>query len=192
MGKILHRALQSKDRIALLLIVHISFLLDIFIYISNVIPFLVFPPKTAYPSSPFTNPPTPSSLSWYSPVLGCLAFIAHRSFAPFDVQQSHPLLHMQLEPWVPPCVLFGWVLCPWDLWDTIGSCCSSYVATIPFNSLRTFLKSWTGDTVHTPMDGCEHTLLYLSCTGRASQETVLLGPCQHVLVFGIHNSVWVW
>jgi hypothetical protein len=25
-----------------------------------------------------------------------------------DAWQGHPLLHMQLEPWVPPCVLFGW------------------------------------------------------------------------------------
>ena len=29
---------------------------------------------------------------------------------------SHPLLHLQLEPWVPSCVLFGWWVSPWDLW----------------------------------------------------------------------------
>jgi len=23
---------------------------------------------------------------------------------------------MQLEPWVPPCVLFGWWFSPWELW----------------------------------------------------------------------------
>jgi len=23
---------------------------------------------------------------------------------------------MQLEPWVPPCVLFGWCFSPWELW----------------------------------------------------------------------------
>jgi len=28
----------------------------------------------------------------------------------------HPLLHMQLEPWVCPCVLFGWWFSPWELW----------------------------------------------------------------------------
>ena len=26
------------------------------------------------------------------------------------------MLHMQLEPWVPPCVLFGWWFSPWELW----------------------------------------------------------------------------
>jgi hypothetical protein len=23
---------------------------------------------------------------------------------------------MQLEPWVPPCILFGWWFSPWELW----------------------------------------------------------------------------
>jgi hypothetical protein len=44
--------------------------------------------------------------------------------------------------------------------------------------------------VISPMDGCEHPLLYLSSTGRASQETALSGSCQQALV-GICNSVWV-
>jgi hypothetical protein len=44
-------------------------------------------------------------------------------------------------------------------------------------------------TLLSPMDGYEYPLLYLS--GRASQETALLGSCQQALV-GIHNSVWVW
>jgi hypothetical protein len=26
-------------------------------------------------------------------------------------------LHMQLESWVPPCVLFGWWFSPWELWE---------------------------------------------------------------------------
>ena len=25
-----------------------------------------------------------------------------------NTQQVHPLIHMWLEPWVTPCVLFGW------------------------------------------------------------------------------------
>jgi hypothetical protein len=37
-------------------------------------------------------------------------------FPPTDDWQDHPLLHMQLEPWVPPCVLFGWWFSPWDFW----------------------------------------------------------------------------
>ena len=40
---------------------------------------------------------------------------------PIDARQCHPLLHMQLEPWVPPCVIFGWWFSPWELWgDLVG------------------------------------------------------------------------
>ena len=42
-----------------------------------------------------------------------------------------------------------------------------------------------------PMDGCEHPLLYLSGTGRASQKRAISDSCQQAL-FGIYNSVWVW
>jgi hypothetical protein len=39
------------------------------------------------------------------------------------VQQGHPLLHTQLEPWVPPCVLFGWWLGPEKAWcPSVGEC----------------------------------------------------------------------
>jgi hypothetical protein len=81
-------------------------------------PFLISPPKTPYtiplPLPP--NPPTPTSLSWHSPTLGHLAFSAPRTSPPIDIQQGHPLLHMYQEPWVPPCVLFGWWFSPWGLW----------------------------------------------------------------------------
>jgi hypothetical protein len=36
--------------------------------------------------------------------------------------------------------------------------------------------------------GCEHPPLYLSGTGRASQDTAISGSCQQGLV-GIHNNV---
>jgi hypothetical protein len=70
------------------------FFLDIFfIYISNVIPFYGFPSENLL--SPFTEP---------------------RASLPIDVQQGHPLLHMQLEPWVPLCELFGWWFNPREFW----------------------------------------------------------------------------
>ena len=40
-----------------------------------------------------------------------------------------------------------------------------------------------------PMVGCKHPPLYLSGSGRASQETAISGSSQHALL-GIHNSVW--
>jgi hypothetical protein len=62
-------------------------------------------------------------------------------------------------------------------------CCSSYRATNPFNSLGTFSSSIIGRPVLHLTDDCEQPLLYLPGTGRASQETALVGIC---------NSVGVW
>jgi hypothetical protein len=74
----------------------------------------------------------------------------------------------------------------------VGSyCCSSYGAANPFGSFSPFTSSFIGDPVLCPMDGCEHPVLYLSVTRRASQETAASGSCQQAIV-GIHNSVWVW
>ena len=70
--------------------------------------FLVSPPSPPipYPLPLLTNPPTLASLSWHPTTLGHQAFTGPRSSPPIDV------LHMQLEPWVPPCVLFGWWFSP--------------------------------------------------------------------------------
>jgi hypothetical protein len=70
-------------------------------------------------------------------------------------------------------------------------CYSSYGAANPFSSLGPFSSSFTGDPLFCPMDGCAHPLLYLSDTGRASQETAKSGSCQQALV-GIHSRVWFW
>jgi hypothetical protein len=70
-------------------------------------------------------------------------------------------------------------------------CCSSYGAANPFSSLGTFSRSFIGDPVISPMDGCEHPLLYLPGTGITSQEIAISGSCQQNCV-GICNTVWVW
>ena len=100
------------------------FLFDIlFIYISNFIPFPSFPSRNPHPIPPpasmrvLTHPPTPASLPLHCPALGHRAFTGPRASLPIDAEQGHPLLHMQLEPWVPPCALFGWWLSPWELWE---------------------------------------------------------------------------
>ena len=64
----------------------------------------------------YSHPPIPSSLLWHSPTLGNQAFIEPRASPPTDVKQCHLLLHMQLESWVPPCILFGWWFSSWELW----------------------------------------------------------------------------
>jgi hypothetical protein len=62
-----------------------------------------------------THPVTPVSPPWHSPTLRHRALTETRASPPIDVQQGHPLLHMWLEPWVPPCVLLGWWFSPWEL-----------------------------------------------------------------------------
>ena len=63
-----------------------------------------------------THRPTPSSLPWHSPTVGHWAFPGPRASPFVDVWKGHPLLHMQLEPWDSPCVLFGWWFTSWEIW----------------------------------------------------------------------------
>jgi hypothetical protein len=130
-------------------------------------------PPSLSPLSLLPNMATHASRPWHSPVLGHRTFIGPRPSPPNDGQLGHPLLHMQLEPWVPPCVFFGWWFSPWELWVVLVSSywCSSYGVANPSSSLGTFSSSFIVDPVLCPMDGCEHPLLYLS--GRASQETAI-------------------
>jgi hypothetical protein len=68
-----------------LCIYFILFLLDIFfIYMSNIIPIQVSPPKTPSPNPLLTNPPTPASWPWYSPTLRHRAFTGPRVSPPID------------------------------------------------------------------------------------------------------------
>ena len=90
----------------------LNFLLDIFfIYISKVIPFPGFSSETPYPI-----PHTPASMTVlpHPPVHSCFPILAFPYTGTSSLQRANgpsshwcPLLHMQLEPLVPPCVLFG-------------------------------------------------------------------------------------
>jgi hypothetical protein len=55
-----------------------------------------------------THPPTLASPLWHYPTLGHWSFRGPRVPPPIDSWKGHPLLHMLLEPWVVPCILFGW------------------------------------------------------------------------------------
>jgi hypothetical protein len=55
------------------------------------------------------NPPTFSApLIQHLPTLGHQTSTGPRASPPTDVRQCHPLLHMYVEPRVPPCILLGW------------------------------------------------------------------------------------
>jgi hypothetical protein len=119
------------------------FFLNYFYWIFYVITFQMLSPFQVSP--PLLNPlslllwgcfltPTHSTLlHWHSLTLGHRAFTGPRASPPIGVQQVHPLLHMQLEPWVAPCVFFGWLFSPWEVWAWGGVgwyCCSSYGVAI--------------------------------------------------------------
>jgi hypothetical protein len=54
------------------------------------------------------HPPTHSRLPILAFPLGHKPPPGPRTTHPTNVQQGHPLPHMRPEPWVLPCVLFGW------------------------------------------------------------------------------------
>jgi hypothetical protein len=58
-------------------------------------------------------------------------------------------------------------------------------------SFSPFSNSSIGTSTLSPMVVCEHLPLYLSGSGRASQETAISDFHQQALP-GIHNSIWVW
>jgi hypothetical protein len=90
---------------------------------------------------------------------------------------------------IGPCILFGWWFSFSELWGV-------WLDDIILLSmgLKTpsalFSNSSVGDPVLSPMVGCENPPLYLSGSGRTSQETAISSSCQQALL-GIHNRVWV-
>jgi len=111
-------------------------------------PFSVSPLETPYHISPppdsmrvLPQPLTPTSSPWHFPTLGHWAFTGSRAFPPTDARQVHPLVHMWLEPWVSPCVLFGWRLRPWEFCGGGAGLAGWYWTTCFFVSAAA-LGSW--------------------------------------------------
>ena len=89
-------------------------------------PFLVSLPQMPYPFYPLhclyegaPSPTNPLLLQHPSiPLHWGIKPSQYQGGSPsIDDWQGHPLLHMQLEPWVPPCVIFGWWFSPWEFWE---------------------------------------------------------------------------
>jgi hypothetical protein len=99
-------------------------LLDILFTFQLFSPFQVSTSETPYPilptclyegAPPPIHLPTPIFLPWHSPTLGHQTPLGPRTTPPSDIQQGHPLTHMQLESWDTPCVHFGWWSSPQEL-----------------------------------------------------------------------------
>jgi hypothetical protein len=87
--------------------------------------------KTPFPYSPYPVPPPLAHQPTHShflalafPTLRHRAFIGQRASPRIDIRLGHPLIHMQLEPWVPPCVPFGWWFSFWEFWGVQITACS--------------------------------------------------------------------
>jgi hypothetical protein len=100
------------------LIFNLKILLDIFfIYISNVIPFPSFLSQNPLSlPAPALQPNYSCFLDLTFPYLGHRIFARPRASLLIDGQLGHPLLHMQLETRVLPCVVYGWWFSPRELW----------------------------------------------------------------------------
>jgi hypothetical protein len=105
-----------------------------------------------------------------------------KGFSSYWCQTMHLLLHMQLESWAPPYVLFGWCFSPWEHWGClIGWYCSC----------KPLQLSQSIGVLLSPVVGCEDMPLYLSCFGRASQEVAITSSFQQALLDNL-NNVCVW
>jgi hypothetical protein len=99
---------------------------------------------------------------------------------------------MQMEPWIPPCILWLVVYFLGALGDMVGWCCWSSCGVA--NTISYFSpspNSSIGVPMLSPIVGCKHLHLCLSGSDRASQEIAISGSYQQAL-FDISNSDWVW
>ena len=153
--------------------------------------FQVFPLETPYSISPLPasmkvlpHPPTSTFPPWQTPT-------GPRAAALTDDQQDHPLLHMRLEPWFPPCVLFSWWSSPQELlevWpvDTVASPMGLQIPSapsVPSPSGTPNTVQWLAVSIHLCI--CQ------ALTDPLRRQIYQTPSCQQALV-GIHSYVWVW
>ena len=138
-------------------------------------PFLVSSLK-----SPYSILPSPAHQLTHShfpvllfPYTGALSLNGTKASPPIDVQQSHPLFHVWLEPLFPPSVCFGSWFSSWEIWEYCSYCYSSYGGANHFSLFGPLSNSSIGELVLSLMVGGNHSPLYLSSSGRTSQETAI-------------------
>jgi hypothetical protein len=120
--------------------------------------------------SPIPSPhpaPLPTHFHFLALAFPCTGAYKGASL-PNDGLLGHLLLHMQLETWALGVLVSSY-------------CCSTYRVADPFSSLSTFSSCSIGGPVFHPIDDCEHPLLYLPGTGKASQERAISGSFQQNL-----------
>jgi hypothetical protein len=166
-----------------------------FIYISNVIPCPGFPSETSYPI-PFlpAHQPTHSHFPVLAfPYTGALSLFRTKDLPPIDVQQGHPLLHMQLNPWVLPCVLFGWWFSPWGIWRY----CLVHIVVLPLGLQAPWILSlaplgtlctvqWFAESIHL----CIYQALAEPLRRQLYQAPVSKHLLASTIVSGFGGCIW--
>jgi len=149
-----------------------------FTYISNIIPFQVF--CTYFP---FFLPAHPTMLLHFPP-LRFPAFPGHGRTKPTTSgsQQGHPMLTMHLEPWICPCVLFGWWNFLWGLWliliVLIGIVLLSFSSFHPFSNSSYVGTDLSVQWLTASLQLCSSHALAEPLRGQLYQASV----CMHLLV----------
>jgi hypothetical protein len=121
------------------------------------------------------------------PYTGALIILRANGLPPTDDQQGRPLPHM----WPVPCVFFSWWPSPQELLEgfwLVNTVVLSMGLPTPSPPSVPSLTPPLGLPSLSPMVSYNHSLLYLSGSGRASQETTISGFHQQALP-GIHNRV---
>jgi len=150
--------------------------LDILIYISNVIPF-------PHPSiHPFLPPWADIPLHWgvrpWQEQGLLFPLVPNKAILSFICSWTHRSVHVySLDGGLTLETLVGIIVLMW--------------LQTPFVSFNPFSNSSNEDPVLSSIVGCKHSPLYLSCSGRASQEYSYIRLLSHALL-GICNNVWVW
>ena len=156
-------------------------------------PFLVSPLKKPYPLPLLPNPPTLTSWPRHSPILRHKAFTGTRASPPIDDQLGHPLLHVQLEPWAPPCAFFDWWFNPREL---LGHWLVHNV--VPPMGLQNPSSPWVLSLAPSLGTLCSNQWMTVSihfsiCQSLAEplRRQLYQAPVSKILLAST-NSVWVW
>jgi hypothetical protein len=159
-------------------------------------PFTI-PTSPAYKGVPLSTHPLPCSCPGIPLHLGIKNPQAQVLLLLLMSNKAIYLPHMCPEPWVLPCILFGWWFSPLELWGAwpVNTFAPLHGAANSPKSFCLFLNSSIQDPLISPVMTLEHLSLYLSGSARAYQETVYqTSVSKHLLASTIFsrfgNCIW--
>jgi hypothetical protein len=126
------------------------------------------PTHLHYPAPPLQHPPNlehPTSLG-------------PRASPLVAIRQGHPLLHLYLEPWIPPDTLLGWWSRLWENWVVMpANTVLPMGLQFPLCSSSPSASTSTMFPELSLMVGSKHPHLHWSVSGQTYPGTTTLGSC---------------